>query len=249
MTAFEGILRRPAGGGRAPEQARMTVLGHLQALRRVLVTITLVWAATTVVGFLGWSRVLEFLIHRGGIHLAYYHTPTGAFTLALKISLYLGFVLASPVIIQQVWWFVSPALHRHEKRLALPLILATLFFFLVGVTFALAMLPLFVHILGGFAPPGLQYLPFVDEYVSFVLVLVIGFGLVFELPVVLYTLGLLRIISSRWLYRNRLYWIVGLGILSAFGTPGADPVTPLFMFVPLYSFWEGTALLLKLTGR
>ena len=248
MSAIAGALHRPSGGV-APDQSRMTVLEHLQALRRVIIIVSIAWAATTGIGFLLWSHVLEILIRQGGLHTTYYHTPTGAFVLALKISVYLGFVLASPVVIQQIWWFVSPALHKHEKKLALPLIVATLFFFLVGIAFALTMLPLFLHILSGFAPRGLQYLPFIDDYVSFVLVLVIGFGLVFELPVVLYTLGLLHIISSKWLYRNRLYWVVGLGILSAFGTPGADPITPLFMFVPLYTFWEGTALLLKLTGR
>jgi sec-independent protein translocase protein TatC len=66
---------------------------------------------------------------------------------------------------------------------------------------------------------------------------------------VLYTLGRIGIISSSWLYKHRLYWIVGLGILSALGTPGADPITPLFMFIPLYVFFEATALLLKLTRR
>ena len=71
----------------------------------------------------------------------------------------------------------------------------------------------------------------------------------FELPVVLYTLGMLRIISSRWLYRHRFYWMVGLGLLANFMTPGADPLTPLLVLVPLLIFWEATALLLKLTGR
>jgi Sec-independent protein secretion pathway component TatC len=59
----------------------------------------------------------------------------------------------------------------------------------------------------------------------------------------------MRVISSGWLYRHRFYWVIGLGILSAMATPGADPITPILMFVPLYLFWEGTALLLKLTGR
>ena len=81
------------------------------------------------------------------------------------------------------------------------------------------------------------------------LILIVCFGIVFELPVVLFTLGRIGIIDSRWLYKNRLYWLVGLGILSALGTPGADPITPLFMFVPLYLFFEASALLLKLTGR
>lgn len=227
----------------------MTVLNHLSALRRTLIISILAWSAGTAVAFLVWGRVLQLLIHQGGVGAVYYTTPAGAFTLALKISLYLGFVVASPVIIQQIWWFVSPGLHRHERRLIVPLIGATFFFFAVGIAFAMLMLPLFLRILSGFAPSNLHFLPFVDDYISFVLVLIIGFGIVFELPVVLYTLGRIGIISSSWLYKHRLYWIVGLGILSALGTPGADPITPFFMFIPLYIFFEGTAVLLKLTGR
>ena len=245
-TFFPGLHRSPT---RSVEDSQMTVLDHLSALRRTLIVSILAWSVATAVAFLVWGRVLQLLIHQGGIGAVYYTTPAGAFTLALKISLYLGFVLASPVIIQQIWWFVSPGLHRHERRLIVPLIGATFFFFAVGIAFAMAMLPLFLRILSGFAPSNLHFLPFVDDYISFVLVLVIGFGIVFELPVVLYALGRMGIISSGWLYENRLDWVVGLGILSALGTPGADPITPFFMFIPLYFFFEGTALLLKVTGR
>jgi sec-independent protein translocase protein TatC len=229
--------------------SEMTVLSHLAALRRTLIVCTLAWGAATGIAFLVWGKVLQLLIHQAGLGAVYYTAPAGAFTLALKISIYLGFVIASPVIIHQVWWFVSPGLHRHERRLILPLIGATFFFFAVGIAFAMLMLPVFVRILSGFAPNDLHFLPFVDEYISFVLVLIIGFGIVFELPVVLYTLGRIGIISSAWLYKHRLYWLVGLGILSALGTPGADPITPFFMFIPLYIFFEGSALLLKITGR
>ncbi len=247
MAAFSPTLLRESP--QSIEDSRMTILGHLVALRRMLIISIAAWGLATAVAFLVWGQVLQFLIHQGGVGAVYYTTPAGAFALALKISLYLGFGLASPVIIQQVWWFVSPGLHRHERRLVVPLMGATFFFFAVGIAFAMLMLPLFLRILSGFAPANLHFLPFVDDYINFVLVLVIGFGIVFELPVVLYTLGRLGIISSGWLYRNRLYWIVGLGILSALGTPGADPITPFFMFIPLYVFFEGTALLLKVTGR
>lgn len=245
-TFLPALHRSPA---RSVEDSQMTVLSHLSALRRTLIVSILAWSAATALAFLVWGRVLQLLIHQGGVGAVYYTTPAGAFTLALKISLYLGFVIASPVIIQQIWWFVSPGLHRHERRLIVPLIGATFFFFAVGIAFAMLMLPIFLRILSGFAPSNLHFLPFVDDYISFVLVLILGFGIVFELPVVLYALGRIGIISSSWLYTQRLYWIVGLGILSALGTPGADPITPLFMFIPLYIFFEGTALLLRLTGR
>ncbi|MGH7903665.1 MAG: twin-arginine translocase subunit TatC [Candidatus Dormibacteraceae bacterium] len=251
MALLERVLQR--GPGRAASgdggEDRMTILEHLEALRRTLIISFIAWGLACVVGFLIWGRVLQFLLHRAGVATVYYHTPTGAFTLALKIAIYLGFVIASPIIIQQIWWFVSPGLKQGERRLVLPLIVATMFFFGVGIVFALFALPLFIHILTGFAPANLRYLPFVEDYINFILVLIIGFGIVFELPVVVYVLGLMGIISSRWLYANRFYWVIGIAILAYLATPGVDPVTPLVMFVPLYVFWEGTALLLRLTGH
>ena len=250
MALLGKVLQRgPVRPAPTVDDSRMSVMEHLQALRRVLVISVAAWTLCSLASFFVWGRVLDFLIARGGVGAVNFTAPQGAFLLGLKISIYLGLVIASPVLVQQIWWFISPGLHPHERRLIAPLILATIFFFLFGIAFAMLTLPVFVRILIGFAPKGLHFFPLVDEYIGFVLVLVIGFGLVFELPVVLFALGLLRIVSSRWLYRNRFYWIIGLGILSAVATPGADPITPLLMFVPLYVFWEGAALLLKLTGR
>jgi sec-independent protein translocase protein TatC len=167
----------------------------------------------------------------------------------LTVALYLGFIVAAPVVIQQAWWFVSPGLHRHERRFMLPLILATIFFFALGVAVAVYALPLYIRVLNAFSPPHVSYLADITELVGFILAMVVGFGLVFELPVVLFVLGMLRIISSRWLYKNRPWWFLALALLSNFLTPGTDPLTPLIMFIPLYLFYEGSALVLKLVGR
>ena len=227
----------------------MSVIEHLEALRRVLIICLIAWAATTVAAFFISPRVIDFLIKRAGIGHAVYLQLAGGVLLEVKVALYIGLVLAAPVVIQQVWWFVSPGLHAHERRFILPLIASTVFFFGVGVSVAMYALPIYVRVLNSFSPPDTSYLPDISQFVSFVLVMVIGFGIVFELPVVLFVLGMLRIIKSRWLYKNRPYWFLALGITANFLTPGADPVTPLIMFIPLYVFYEGTALLLKLLGR
>jgi sec-independent protein translocase protein TatC len=111
---------------------------------------------------------------------------------------------------------------------------------------AIFALPLYLHVLNSLAPPNTSYFADIGELVGFVLIMIIGFGIVFELPVVLFVLGMVRIISSKWLYKNRVWWFLGLGILANFLTPGVDPFTPLIMFIPLYLFFEGTALVLKL---
>ena len=250
MAILDRVLRRgPRGESEEGEASRMTILEHLGALRRVLIISMAAWMVCTIVAFFFWQPLLSFLISRGNVAHLLYTTPTGGITLGLKIALVVGLVMAAPVWIQQVWWFVSPGLHRTERRLVLPLVLATIVFFAIGVAFALFSLPLFMRILGGFAPKDFQYLPVGDDYLNFILFLILGFGIVFEMPVVIFALGLLRIISSKWLYANRFYWIIGIGVLSNVMTPGVDPITPLFMWIPLYIFWELTALLLKLTGR
>jgi sec-independent protein translocase protein TatC len=248
-TMLDRVLRRGPAGPDEVEASRMTILEHLEALRRVLIVSMIAWTVCTAVAFFFWQQLLKFLIARGNVAHLYFTTPTGGITLGLKIALVVGLVVAAPVWIQQLWWFISPGLHRAERRLVLPLILATIVFFAIGVTFALFSLPLFLRILQAFAPSDFIYFPIGDDYLNFILFLIVGFGIVFELPVVVFTLGLLGIISSKWLYANRFYWVVGIGILSNIMTPGVDPITPLFMWIPLYLFWEATALILKLTGR
>jgi sec-independent protein translocase protein TatC len=249
MALLDRVLQRGRSGLDPVEASRMTILEHLEALRRVLIIGFIAWGICTVIAFVFYPPVLEFLIKRGGIQHLVFLTPIGGFTLGFKIAMIVGLIVAAPVWIQQVWWFVSPGLHRNERRLVLPLIVATIIFFAIGVGFALFSLPLFMRILQGFAPKDVSYLAVGDDYLNFVLFLILGFGLVFEMPVVVFALGLLRVISSHWLYANRFYWVIGIGILSNVMTPGVDPITPLFMWLPLYVFWELTALLLKLIGR
>lgn len=246
------LLTRGRRGSVARDpEGRMSIVEHLEDLRRALIISLIGWLAVTIVAFIFWKQILEFLIYRAGLQKTglIFLAPTGAFMIGLKIAFVVGLVGAAPIIFWQLWWFISPGLHVHEKRLILPLIGATSFFFLVGISFSLYALQLIMKVLTGFAPPDLRYLPDGNELLGFVLLITIAFGLVFEFPVVLYTLGRLGIISSGWLYKNRAYWIVGLGLLANFMTPGVDPLTPFLVFVPLLIFFEGTALLLKLTGR
>ncbi len=239
-------------GPRAPldvEDSRMTVMEHLEALRRVLIVCAAAWLLTTIVGLFFAGRVFDLLVHRAGLPQVVFLGLTGGVLIDVKVALYTGIILAAPVLIQQLWWFVSPGLHLHERRIVLPMIVATCIFFYLGTAFALYSLPLFVKILTGFAPSSAKFLPDGEQLLGFMLVMVLAFGIVFELPVVIYALGRVGIISSAWLYKHRFYWIIGLGLMANVLTPGVDPITPLILFVPLWVFWEGATLLLKLGGR
>lgn len=248
MALLDRVLQR---GPRpiAPLEERMSVIEHLEALRRVLIVSLIAWTVTTIAAAFIAGHVISLLVLQAGIGQAIYLQPAGGVLLQLKVALYIGIVLASPVVIQQIWWFVSPGLHPHERRFILPLIVATIVFFFIGVSVAIFALPLYLKVLNSLSPQHVTYLPDISALISFVLLMVIGFGLVFELPVVIFVLGMMRIITSRWLRRNRPWWFLGLAIVANFLTPGVDPVTPLIMFVPLYLFYEGTSLLLRLLKR
>jgi sec-independent protein translocase protein TatC len=231
------------------EEDRMSIIEHLEALRRALIISLIAWGVATLASFFISGRVLGLLIHQAGLKGAIFLAPAGGVLLELKVAMYIGVVIAAPIVIQQVWWFVSPGLHPHERRFILPVIVATIVFFAFGVAVAIFALPLYLRVLNSLSPPNTTYLPDLSQLVSFVLLMVIGFGLVFELPVVLFILGMMRIINTKWLYKNRPFFFLGLGVLANFLTPGVDPVTPLIMFIPLYIFYEATALLLKILGR
>lgn len=229
----------------------MAIIDHLNALRRALTISAAVWIAAGIVCWFISLAFLAWVEHRAGLpHELVYFGPAGGVMLRLQVSLYLGTLASSPIIVWQAWWFVAPGLHLHEKRIALPVILATAFFFLIGVSVAFYSLPIFIGILDSFSGQGvLQYLPNGSDFFSFLLAISIAFGLVFELPVVLWTLGMMRVISSGWLWRKRLWWIVGLGLLANIMTPGVDPITPLIVFIPLITFYLGSILFLKLSGH
>src|SRR5438477_13020399 len=122
MALLDRVLLRERKRPPGVDDSRMTVIEHLEALRRALIVCVAAWAVTTIISLVFASRVFELLLDRGHVQTAYFPNPTGFFMLMLKIALYLGFVLAFPVIVQQVWWFVSPGLHAHEKRVILPII-------------------------------------------------------------------------------------------------------------------------------
>jgi sec-independent protein translocase protein TatC len=249
VALLDRVLQRGPGTKVPVEDERMSVIEHLEALRRALIISLAAWVIATFAAFFVAGRVITYLITRAGITHAVTLQPAGGVTNTLKVAMYIGVILASPVVIQQAWWFVSPGLRQAERRFILPLIVATIFFFAVGVGVAVFALPLYLNVLNKFLPTDVTYLADLGSFLSFVLLMVIGFGIVFELPVVLFVLGMLRIVSSKWLHRRRPYFFLTLGLVANFLTPGADPVTPLIMFVPLYLFYEGTALLLKLLGR
>src|SRR5256714_15145287 len=212
------------------EERRMTVIEHLEELRRVLIISLIAWALATVIGFAVSQWTLGILlgpVHKViGCQKLIYPGPVDAFLLFFKIGIFTGFVLSSPIILWQVWTFVGPGLHRNERRFAVGFVSSAVALFAMGIGFAFFAMPIALRFLIGFGSSEIQYLPLASSYINFVLILIAIFGVTFELPLAMTMLGLAGIVSARTLSSQRFKFWIGIFAGAAMVTPGVDPVTP-----------------------
>src|SRR5438067_9064525 len=169
------------------EERRMTVIEHLEELRRVLIISLIAWGLATVIGFLISGWVLSVVL--GPVHQVivagkpiYFTGPVDKFFLYFKVGMFTGFILASPIILWQVWTFVAPGLHRNERRFALGFVSSAVLLFAIGIGFAFFAMPIALRCFIGFGTTDIQYFPISNSYVQLVLNLVVIFALTFELP-------------------------------------------------------------------
>ena len=163
---------------------------------------------------------------------------TGTFLVPLKLTLMVAFLVALPYVLYQMWAFVAPGLYQHEKRLALPVIISSVFFFAVGMLFAYYIVfPIAFGFFAGYAPAGVQMMTDIDKYLSFVLTMFIAFGITFEVPVVVVVLVRLGVVELKKLQSIRGYVIVGAFIVGAIFTP-PDVLSQVMLAVPLWLLYE-----------
>ncbi len=236
----------PRRGG----SAEMPFLDHLEELRWRIVWSLGALAAGFLVAFTVVSKVdiikmlerpvLPFL---HGHHLVYTH-PGDPFTIVLNAAIVLGLLIASPIIAYQFWAFVSPALHRHEKRVVIPVMVGAAVLFAAGVALAFfGVLPLTLGFLLNFQTASLDPMLTASEYFGFAINLALAFGVVFELPIVILALTALGIVTPAMLKRYRRHSFVLCVVGAAFVTPGADPTSLFALSIPLYLLYEASILL------
>ena len=228
----------------------MTFLEHLEELRRRILWSLGALAVGAVVGFFLTTRfeIIEFLT--GPIRplldegrLAYLH-PTEPFMVTLKVGLFVGIMLALPVVFWHFWRFVAPGLLEREKRVFIPALLASVALFVAGAALAFFyVLPLGLRFFFSFAQGALEPVITINEYFSFAMQVTFVFGVAFETPLVILVLTYVGILSPRTLRRYRRHAIVVMAIVSAVLTPTADIVSMLAMFVPLYLLFEISVVL------
>jgi sec-independent protein translocase protein TatC len=251
----------PEEEGDDGQGAPMTLVEHLEELRRRALFALVAVAAFTIIGFIFWQRILVFLLtplpdissgllHAQGAQQKLVATSLGEpFMIALKLSLAAGVALASPVVLYQLWAYISPALTRKERRWALPFTLLGTSLFVIGLTVGFVVLRYPVDWLIHFGGNHFLLLLDANAYFSFVAFFLLAFGITFELPLVLTFLGVAGIVSSRVLRAKRMYILFGLWLLSCFITPGADPYSPVIIGVSFTILFELSIVLLRILKK
>jgi sec-independent protein translocase protein TatC len=177
-------------------------------------------------------------------------SPADPFSITLSVSLMVGIILASPVIVYHVWAFLSPALHRHEKKVVIPVILGAVLLFVTGVALAwFWVIPMMLKFLMTFQTESLTGMITATGYFSFVTTLALTFGAAFELPILILALAALGMVTPEFLSRFRPYALVLTFVVSAFVTPGDILLASFALTAPLYLLYEISVILTRIIFR
>jgi sec-independent protein translocase protein TatC len=259
MRVFSRIRRRD------PEErtGTMTLIEHLDELRQRLIVSMVAIAGGAVVGWFLYGPVLNLILNP---YCDYWKTtdpklrinqtcslffmePLGAMIVKLKVVVFIGLLVALPILLYQFWSFIVPGLTRRERRMAVPFVASSVLLFALGALFAYLTLPKGLNFLLGFA--GSNFIPILtgDRFISFVILVAVAFGVAFEFPVLLVFLELVGVLSTAKLRKWRRFSILGIAIFAAIITPSSDPYTMLAMTVPMCLFYEAAIIIGRLMKK
>jgi sec-independent protein translocase protein TatC len=221
----------------------MSFFDHLVELRKRLISSVAAIGIGMVLGLLVAKRCIGFVVQPMLAALRtnhlddklYYTNPAGFISLYISLGLYLGLVLAMPWVLYQIWLFVAPGLYKHERRAVVSFIVSSMFLFLCGIAFGYyVMLPQVLTYVIGFANDGpIRPLISINEYFSLTLAVLVGLGVIFELPVVVFILSLFGIVTPKFLIKNFRYAMLLITVVAAIVTPTPDATTMLIFMAPM----------------
>jgi sec-independent protein translocase protein TatC len=232
----------------------MTLVDHLGELRTRLFRAILAIAVGSAIGWFAAPTVRNYLVallptYNGEAAFVQVLGPGDAFAIQLRISVVIGIILAMPVLLYQIWAFVSPGLTPPERKTVRPWIPLALLFFALGVTIAYLVLPYALTFLISFTDNVLVAQFAAGPYFDFVTTMFLVFGLIMEFPILLVGLSRVGIVTSAQLRQSRRMVILGIAVFSAVATPGGDLISPLALGGTMYVLFEGTILFIRRTGR
>jgi len=225
---------------------------HLGELRVRIMRAMYGLLAGTVIALPFSERIVDWLarpITRLGYELVF-TAPAEAFWVQMKVGLIAGVFIAAPIILWQVWAFIAPGLHGHEKKYAVPFVLIGSVMFLAGGAFSLFVVtPYALTFLLSYARPGLKPMITIQNHIDFLLKFTLAFGAVFELPLALTLLARMGVVNARMLAKNRKYAILGAFVAGAVLTPTPDAFNQALMAGPLIILYEVGIVCARIFGR
>jgi sec-independent protein translocase protein TatC len=242
------------------ELPKMSLLQHLEELRKRIIISALAiigcflacwWKADYIFGLMQKPIVKALTAHHLDTQLVY-TAPTEPFNIYMKVGMVAGIFVASPIVLYQVWLFIAPGLFRNEKKYVLPFMFSTVALFLAGGIFGYVMVyPAALDFLIGY---GEQFRPMITitEYTDLFLTIIVGLGVVFEMPILIFFLALMGIVDAGFLWRNFRYSILIIFIIAAIVTPTTDILNMCIFAAPmivLYLFSIGVAWLVHPNRR
>lgn len=237
--------------------AEMPFLEHLEELRwrlfRVAVALAIGIGGSFALIFSKQIDVVAILAQpiqpflRGPMIVTH---PGDLFDIAMDAAITLGIIFASPVIVWQIWGFLSPALYTHEKKVVIPSLVGAALLFVLGMLLAFEyIIPVTLSFFFSFQSEAATEMPTVQNYIGLVISMCLAFGAIFELPVVIALLSALGIVQPQFLAKFRRHALVGCVIAAAFITPGSDPTSLGLLTIALYGLYEISITLSKVISR
>lgn len=239
----------------------MPLLDHLRELRKRVIRSALFIFIFSAIGWINYNQIITTLAEpvcdlrlaqesgSANCGALFISGVLGPLNLQLKVSFLAGVILSAPFWLYQLWAFIAPALHRKEKRNSILFIVAATPFFAVGATLAYYILPIAIEVLFGFTPESLNNLIRFDDYLDFVLRLILIFGIAFELPVFLVSLNLIGVLSGKSILKPWRFAIFAITFFVAAFSPTADPLSMAALAVPLIILYFGAGGLALLVDK
>lgn len=219
--------------------SKMSFLEHLDELRKRLIYVVYSLIAGCAIAFVFIQKIFDFIMRplqqmlpKGGTLM--YTSGSEPFMLYIKIGFLAGIFIASPLILWQLWKFIAPGLYSHEKKFAIPFVMMSTIFFVAGGLFAhFVAFPVTWRFFIGFGTDYMVFMPKIDEAFSLYTKMILGFGIIFEMPTLVLFLARMGVITGRLLVKYFKYAILGIFIVAAVISPGTDMMSQLVMAVPM----------------
>jgi sec-independent protein translocase protein TatC len=244
-----------------PNEKEMTFFDHLEELRWRIIKMLIGVVVGTIVCwiFVDWlvNSVLLAPVVKVNSQSApglQFHLqnlkPFGQLVLYMEVGIVGGIILSLPNLFYQLWKFIAPGLMPRERRYISRIVAFSTLCFLIGITFAyFVMLPMALKFFVGFGSPYIENNIAIDEYMSFIISMMLGAGVVFELPMVSWFLAKLGILTAEFMRKYRRHAIIVILFLAAILTPGTDPVSQIILAIPLMLLYEVSILIAKIAGK